>query len=377
MHVGFDITPLAGQRTGVGNYCYYLLKHLLRLSDSLGLADCRVTGFSASLTPPCLDGFESLQHRRLKIPTRALYKSWEWFRLPRIESLMPGIDVYHATNYFLPPARSVRRVVTFHDLAFIRRPELCSPKISGMFARNAGRFAAEADAVIACSESTRADTIELLGADPAKVVVAYEAVDEDFTPVDRAEAAEKLERAYGIRQPFLLFVGTIEPRKNLSVLVQAFSRIANEIPHTLVLAGGPGWNSQPVFKAVDQLGLRDRVVCTGFVSNHSDLAWFYSAADLFVFPSLYEGFGLPLLEAMTCGCPIAAAKTSSIPEVAGAAALYFDPSSPDDIAACIKKLLEDAPMRYSLVARGLVQAEKFSWQDCARATLDVYKRVAG
>jgi glycosyltransferase involved in cell wall biosynthesis len=377
MHVGFDITPLAGQRTGVGNYCYYLLKHLLQLPDSLGSAECRVTGFSASLTPPRLDGFESLRYRRLKIPTRALYKSWEWFRFPRIELLMPGIDVYHATNYFLPPARSARRVVTFHDLAFIRRPELCSPKISGMFARNAARFAAEADAVIACSESTRTDTIELLGADPAKVVVAYEAVDEDFAPIERAEAAAKLERTYGIRQPFLLFVGTIEPRKNLCALVQAFARIAGDIPHTLVLAGGPGWNSQPVFEAIEQLGLRDRVLCTGFVSNHSDLACFYSAADLFVFPSLYEGFGLPLLEAMTCGCPIGASNTSSVPEVAGEAALYFDPASPDDIAATIMRLIEDAPLRNSLVARGLAQAEKFSWDNCARATMDVYKRVIG
>ena len=377
MHVGFDITPLAGQRTGVGNYCYYLLKHLLRLPDLLRPAECRITGFSASLTPPRLNGFESLEYRRLRIPTRALYKSWEWFHRPRIESLMPGIDVYHATNYFLPPARSARRVVTFHDLAFIRRPELCSPKISGMFARNAGRFAAEADAVIACSESTRVDTIELLGADPGKVVVAYEAVDEDFAPVDRAEAAGKLERTYGIRQPFLLFVGTIEPRKNLCALVHAFAQLAGDIPHTLVLAGGPGWNSQPVFAAIDQLGLRDRVICTGFISNHSDLACFYSAADLFVFPSLYEGFGLPLLEAMACGCPIAASKTSSVPEVAGAAAVYFDPESPDEIARAVTKLLEDPPLRYSLVARGLVQAEKFSWDNCARTTMDVYKRVVG
>jgi glycosyltransferase involved in cell wall biosynthesis len=371
MHVGFDITPLAGQRTGVGTYCHYLLKHLLRIGE------CRVTGFSASLPPPRLDGFETLARRRLKIPTRALYASWERFRLPRIESLMPGINVYHATNYFLPPSRSVKRVVTFHDLAFIRWPELCSPKISGLFARNAARFAAEADAVIACSESTRADTIELLGADPGKVAVVYEAVDEDFAPVDRSEAASRLERAYGIRGPFVLFVGTVEPRKNLRALVEAFARIAGDVPHTLVLAGGPGWNSAPVFEAVERLGLGERVVCTGFVSNHSDLACFYSAADLFVFPSLYEGFGLPLLEAMTCGCPITAAKTSSIPEVAGAAALYFDPASPGDIAACIKSLLEDAPMRSGLAAKGLVQAAKFSWDTCAQATLDVYKRVMG
>jgi glycosyltransferase involved in cell wall biosynthesis len=326
---------------------------------------------------PRLNGFESLPLRRLKIPTRVLYKSWEWFGFPSIDTLMPGIDVYHATNYFLPPARAAKRVVTFHDLAFIRHPELCSPKISGMFARNAGRFAGEADAVIACSESTRADTVELLKADPAKVVVAYEAVDEDFMPVDRAEAAEQVARAYGIKQPFLLFVGTVEPRKNLRTLVQAFAQVAGEIPHKLVLAGGRGWNSEPVFEAIDRLGLQDRVVCTGFVGGHNDLACFYSAADLFVFPSLYEGFGLPLLEAMTCGCPIAAAKNSSIPEVAGAAAVYFDPHSPEDMADCIRKLLEDAPMRYSLVARGLVQAGKFSWDNCARATLDVYKRVMG
>ena len=369
MHVGFDITPLAGQRTGVGNYCHYLLKSLLRLGE----AD--ITGFSASLTAPCLNGFESLPLRRLNMPTRVLYKSWEWFRRPRIDTLMPGIDVYHATNYFLPPAGSARRVVTFHDLAFVKRPELCSPKISGLFARLAGGFAAEADAVIACSESTRKDTVELLGADPAKVAVAYEAVDEDFQPVERAKAAALLEKRHNIRQPFVLFVGTLEPRKNIPALVEAFAGLAKDIPHTLVLAGGQGWNSESVFDAIEQFGLRDRVVCTGFVSPHSDLALFYSAADAFVFPSLYEGFGLPLLEAMACGCPIAAANTSSVPEVAGPAAEYFDPEEPADIGRAVRKVLEDAPLRYSLVAHGLVQAAKFSWENCARDTLDVYRRV--
>lgn len=369
MHVGFDITPLAGQRTGVGNYCHYLLKGLLRLAEG------EITGFSASLAPPCLNGFESLPVRRLTVPTRGLYKSWEWFRRPRIDTLMPGIDVYHATNYFLPPARKARRVVTFHDLAFVKRPDLCSPKISGLFARLSGRFAGEADAVIACSESTRNDAIELLGAEPGKVVVAYEAVDEDFKPVERAEAAGLLEKRHHIKQPYLLFVGTLEPRKNLPALIEAFAGLAKDIPHTLVLAGGAGWGSAPVFGAIEKFGLNERVICTGFVSPHSDLALFYSAADAFVFPSLYEGFGLPLLEAMACGCPIAAANTSSVPEVAGPAALYFDPADPADIAGAVWKVLEDVSLRYSLVAHGLVQAAKFSWENCARATLDVYRRV--
>jgi len=294
---------------------------------------------------------------------------------PKVDVWLGGADIYHATNYFLAPTRTARRVLSIYDLAFMVAPELCSPKIAKVFAGHVSRFAREADAVIVCSESTRRDVLRCCDADPARVTVAYGAVDEDFRAVDRDEARCRVSARYALTKPYILSVGTLEPRKNLPVLLQAFARIAKEIPHTLVLAGGAGWNAGAIFETLSSLRLGDRIKRVGFVTSAEDLSALYSAADLFAFPSQYEGFGLPLLEAMTCGCPVVAADNSSIPEVTGDAASLCETDDIDAFAAALWSVLTDDIIRTRLIQAGHERVKYFSWRTCAEKTLAVYRKA--
>jgi glycosyltransferase involved in cell wall biosynthesis len=371
MRIGIDISPLRRPRTGVGNYCYYLIKHLLLQHPELDLR-----GFASGSAPLDLDDLASLPYRYIKIPTRALYAFSRVTGLPHVDSLLGGLDVYHATNYYLLNTRSARSAVTIHDLSFLSMPETSSPKIRKLFSASVPRFARSADAVIACSRSTANDITRFTGIDPAKVTVVYEAADECLVPWERGKAARHIAAKYNVETPFLLFVGTLEPRKNLPRLIQAFSRVRKCIPQKLVLAGPDGWMIEEVNAAISASGIGDRIARVGYVASVNDIAAFYSAADAFLFPSLYEGFGLPLLEAMKCGCPVVCANNSSLPEVAGEAALYVDAEDVDALAAAIEKAAADDAVRQDLAAKGRIQVTKFSWASCADETAAIYRRLA-
>lgn len=371
MRVGLDVSPITTSRTGVGNYCLYLLKHLMALGE-----DCAFSGFSSGLGEMDLAGFGgALHHRHVGLPTRVLYLVWNIFGAPRVDGLLGGLDVFHATNYFLPPVRDARRVVTIHDLSFMAVPELCSPRIVGPFARGVRRFCREADAILADSGSTKADIERFLEVDPAKITVAPIAVEDGLGPMDRGEAARRVEEGYGVGGPFLLFVSTLEPRKNVVGLIRAFELLAKDFPHSLVLVGPVGWNANEMFGAIERSEFGGRVHRTGFVSQ-GDLRAFYSAADVFVFPTHYEGFGLPLLEAMVCGCPVVTSDNSSVPEVTGEGALRCDSYDMEGFAALVGRVLSDGALRDSLVEKGREQAAGFSWERCARITMESYKKLA-
>ena len=369
MRIALDVGPITAMRTGVGNYCHYLLKHLL----ALGTGDVFL-GFSSGSVRVELGAMaHKVRCRHFPLPTRVVYRLWDHLAWPKVDTWLGGADIYHATNYFLAPTQSARRVVTIHDLAFMAAPELCSPKISGLFARHVGRFIQEADAVIACSESTKADILKFCPVDASKVRVVYEAVDEDFSAMDRDEARQRVQAQFALAEPYILFVGTLEPRKNLPLLLKAFARIANDVPHALVLAGGTGWNAGPIFETIELLKLADRVRLLGFVRTTTDLSALYSAADAFAFPSRYEGFGLPILEAMTCGCPVVAADNSSIPEVAGGAALLCPADDEKPFAKALRAAVSDEALRARLSDAGREQAKRFSWRLCAEQTMAVYR----
>ena len=370
MRIGIDISPITTTRTGVGNYCHFLLRHLLAIAP-----EHEFVGFSSGSARVDLGAMKTkVRHRHIPIPTRAMYAVWTALRWPKVDEILGGVDVYHATNFFLPPTRRAKRVLTIHDLAFLAMPELCSPAIVGPFSKGIRRFAAEADAILAYSESTKRDIVRLLDVDPKKIVAAPIAADPDLRPMPREAAQARLETQYGIKPPFLLFVGTLEPRKNVAGIIRAFSSIAGDIPHTLVLVGPEGWNAAAIIETIDRCRLEKRVVRPGFAPRE-DLPAFYSAADAFVFPTRYEGFGLPLLEAMTCGCPVITSDNSSVREVAGDAALYAPCDDIEAIASGIRRVIEDATLRESLVARGYAQISRFSWERCAQTTLEVYTRL--
>jgi glycosyltransferase involved in cell wall biosynthesis len=373
MRLGIDISPLAGSQTGVGRFCASLLGQLLARSEG-GL---KFMTFSSGLRKVELpEQAGDIPHRHVPLPTRLLYRAWSTLGVPRVDRLLGGVDVYHATNYFLPPTKSARRVVTIYDVAFLVNPGWCSPKVVKPFAEGVKRFVSEADAVLVCSETTKKDLIRITGVSGEKITVTYGAADEALAPLPREEATEGLLRRYGLETPFFLFVGTLEPRKNVRNLLEGFAALQGRIPrHHLVLVGAEGWGAGEVHDAVARFGLGARVHCPGYVPR-ADLAAFYSAAEAFVLPSWYEGFGLPVLEAMACGCPVIASNRASLPEVTGDAGILVDPSVPRDIAAALEQVALDEDRRAELVARGHERVRRFSWEATADATLAVYRSLA-
>ena len=365
--VGMDLSPLTRARTGVGHYTHRLIEHLLAAGGASYL------GFAAgrgAIEPGLESKLAGL--RRVPLPIRVLYASWSWTGRPRVDRLLGGVDVFHATNYFLPPVHKSKRVVTIHDLAFLKHPEWCSPKIRGTFSRNIGRFAREADALLTVSQAAKEDVVELLGVPEERITVTHNAVDGGLARVSRDDVASVLER-YGVRQPYVLFVSTLEPRKNVEGLLEAFAALLDDFPHTLVLVGQWGWGAEPILAALERPALRGRVHRVGYVARHADLGAFYSGADAFFFPSFYEGFGIPVLEAMTCGAPVVTSDRSALPEVAGDAARYVDPDDVEAMAAGLRAVLEDTALRERLREAGFARARKFSWADCAARTYAVYR----
>lgn len=376
LRVGYDVTPLAGRRTGVGNYTHAVLNHMLMRGEgfefrclSTGRNDVDLRSMVAEHDPATL-----ALHRHVPVPTRAMYKLWSWTGYPRADQLVGGADVYHATNYYLPPVKSARTVLSIYDLAFLKHPAWCSPKIVGPFSSAVRRFSGKADAIVACSEATRQDVVSMLGVPQDRVHVVHGAVADDFARTSRPAAVDLLAHHYNLKLPFALFVSTLEPRKNVEGMLRAFAQIARDVPHKLILVGGLGWGMRGFQSLVESLGLSGRVQMMGFVER-AHLPAFYAAADLFFFPSLYEGFGLPVLEAMTCGCPVITSNSSSLPEVGGDAAQYVDPADVDHMAATLRMVLESEPLRESMSRKGLAQAARFSWDASADATLNVYRSL--
>ncbi|MBC7222825.1 MAG: glycosyltransferase family 4 protein [Anaerolineae bacterium] len=313
------------------------------------------------------------------VPARSVpagYKPWRmavwWGQVLRVSfnRLVPGATLFHATEHLLPPLRDVPTVLTVHDLIFYLFPQYHKPLNYWYLRWTMPLYVRRADAVIAVSEATRQDLVRHYRVPPEKVRVIHEAAAPHFRPA-APEAVAQVRRRYGLPPRFALTVGTIEPRKNLPRLFRALAplRGAERIP--LVVAGGKGWLYEETFRTVARLGLEDQVSFLGYVPEE-DLPALYTAADLFVLPSLYEGFGLPVLEAMSCGAPVACSQAASLQEVAGDAARYFDPHDPEAMAEAIWALWADADLRAHLREQGLRRAAAFSWERAAHETLALY-----
>jgi len=371
VRVGIDVSPLVPGRTGVGNYVYYLLKYMLEQEDGIEFSGLAVTRSRVDLAGlPAAN----LPVKHIRMPTRLMYALWNRSALFPVERLVGDVDLYHGTNFYLPPARSAKLALTIHDLSFMVHPQYSSPKIVGPFSKHVRRFSQRADLILVYSEATRADLERLLDVPRDKIVAAPMAVDDCLAPVERDRARAEVGRRWGLHNPYILFVGMLEPRKNIPSILRAFDAIRDTVNHDLVLAGDKGWECREIFRLVDELGLRDRARFIGFVP-HTELAPLYSAADAFVFPSFYEGFGLPPLEAMKCGCPVVAADNSSMPEVLGDAALLVSADDWRALASSLENVLTDERLRSDLITRGLNRVQSFSWRRCAEQTIAAYRRI--
>ncbi|HOC68431.1 MAG: N-acetylgalactosamine-N,N'-diacetylbacillosaminyl-diphospho-undecaprenol 4-alpha-N-acetylgalactosaminyltransferase [Candidatus Hydrogenedentes bacterium ADurb.Bin101] len=366
MIIGIDITPVTHTPTGIGMYT----RHLIHELAAMACPDIFM-GFAAGIRP--LDRAHiPFPHRRIPLPSRLLFEIWERTGRPFADRILGGLEVFHAVNYTLPPLKKARGIITIHDLGFLRDPDWFSPKILKPFRRSILRHAQRAETIIAVSEATAADVSEQLGIDRERIRVIYEAADKSFHPIPRDLAAQRVKDALHIEGPYALFVGTVEARKNVTGLLAAFSKA--KMPHTLVIAGGYGWRSGEILAFGARLGLAERLRFTGYIPDRTLFPFLYSAADLFVFPSWHEGFGLPVLEAMACGCPVITSGTSSLPEVGGEAALYVEPADVDGLTRKMEAVAGDADLRAVMAGKGLERSRLFSWRQCAEETLACYHR---
>jgi len=354
---------------GINWYIYNLLRHLPRVAGQH-----RFTAYLSerrfSPEPPlavCLSRLPTV-----RAPVRIF---WEQAIQPLV-LLQAQVDLLHALAFVTPLLLPCPAVVTVYDLSFLRFPESFRP-LNRLYLRwFTGRSVRRARRVIAISESTRQDVVRFLGKPAEQVDVVYCGVDERFCTPDAAAIAA-FRRQKNLPERFILFLGTLEPRKNVVSLLEAYARLVaggSDPAPALVIAGGKGWFYEEVFAAVERLGLTDRVIFPGYVAEEEKPLW-YSAAQLFVYPSLYEGFGLPPLEAMACGTPVIVSNTSSLPEVVGEAGVTVPPTDVEALSEAMAAMLGDAAICADWQRRGRERAARFSWRETARQTVRVYERA--
>ena len=365
--IGIDGTPLLGPRSGVGNYTGRLFGALLAANPDW---ECLFYS-NRSLEP-----LEPALARAERFYSRLSLRRTVWMQclLPRlIRRSHPHLC--HFPNATAPLWPQAPFVITIHDASLFIYSH-CHPRTRLLSSRLALPLVARrAAAVITVSQHARRDLIRILDLPPEKVCVVYEAAPEHFRPVCDPRELERVRRKYRLPDHFLLYVGTLEPRKNLRRLVRAARQVRRYgFPHKLVLVGASGWQVDELHREVEACGMKDDVLFTGYVPD-DDLPALFSLATLFVFPSLYEGFGLPPIEAMACGTPVLSSNRSALPEICGDAAHLIDPEDEEELVESLIALLSDGERRAEMTARGLRQAATFSWQRAAQETASIYQSV--
>jgi glycosyltransferase involved in cell wall biosynthesis len=374
MRIGIDALPLTAPKTGVGHYTYELALALAALAPTSAFE------LAYPSSAPSLKVVEDNRPVRSnlsfeRVPVGQFGKHWWLIGLPRYIR-QRQLELFHGTNFDVPLRRRCATVVTIHDLSQLLHPETHSPRSVSRARRRLPLMMRTADAIIVPAESIKGEVCARSEVNPETVFVVPEAARVSFQPMD-AHEAEMVRQRLGVRERFLLAVGTIEPRKNLAVLLAAFNEVTRTQPGSdlqLVIAGGDGWLSGPLFEAIEKSPGRRRIVLTDYLHDH-DLRALYSSCSAFVYPSIYEGFGLPPLEAMACGAPVISSRIPTLIETLGDAPHFFDPRSAEELAAAIVGLTSDNVRREQRVRAGFVQAQKFSWEKTARLTWEVYAKA--
>lgn len=367
MKIGIDARLLTDNKTGIGTYTN-------RLITELAAADKEnqyvlYTDKEHEFNMP--DNFSiRLIPQRRRILWTNLYLPWYLSA--------DNIDIFHSVaNFEVPIMARCKIVVTIHDLIPLLYPELVPFRYRVLFRTLIKKAAERSKKVLTVSHSSKKDIIELLGINSDRVVVIYEAGHTQSPSILDKTTPDQIRERFKLCGRYILFVGVIEPKKNIPTLIKAFKllkRNGGGGDIKLVIAGGKGWFYDQVFTCVEELGLKNEVIFTGFVSKE-DLYQLYNGAELFVFPSLYEGFGLPPLEAMACGTPVVCSNTGSLPEVVGDAGIFVDPMDLNGWVEAMRGVLNNPSLQARMVEKGLERAKQFSWKKTAEETLKVYHEV--
>jgi glycosyltransferase involved in cell wall biosynthesis len=374
----YDISPAVHQGAGLARYAERLAARLLAEQGERVKLHLFYNAHSGHLPPAALRaapahtlGLGQLAWRLSVLASQAARRPYT--PIARIMAAERA-TLYHATEHLLPRL-AAPTVLTVHDLIFERYPQHHTARNRLFLHAAMPLFVAAANAIIAVSRHTRADLIELYGADPAKIHVVYEGVDERFQPAAAAEVA-RVRAAYSPDRPYLLMVGTLEPRKNHAAALRALARLkAHGWSHRLLLVGGQGWLFDPIRRQIEALGLSGDVHFAGYAPD-ADLPPLYTGAAAVLLPSLYEGFGFPVLEALACAAPVVCSNASSLPEVAGDAALLVAPEDDEALAAAVHLLLSQPQAAAALAEAGRRQAAGFRWDTCAQETVAVYESLS-
>ncbi len=365
MRIGIDAAPLVGDRGGVGWHTFHLLRALLNLKEDIEFVGYVRPGSLGRIRCEEWDGGLTLRWA----------EAGQW--AVRGMGARDGLDLYHGTNFKMQTTGRFGGIVTIHDMWMDRFPQY-SRKLFGQRSsfNRTKRSTWKARKVITVSEYSAHDIATLYDLPREKIVVVYNGVSDDFRPLSDLPAVAQLRQRFGWQtNRFILFAGGADPRKNHRTLLEAYAMRAAELQsHCLVMVGNPTHRFGDIQDTVKRLELDDRVVCVGHLSV-DELRVLYAHADVFTFPSLYEGFGMPVLEAMACGTPVITSTTTSLPEVAGEAAMLVDPQSPEQLANALVRVLHNASLRDELRAKGLERAKQFTWERAARETLSVYREI--
>lgn len=364
MRVGIDASRISiAQKTGTENYSYNLTRELVKDKKVEFVLYLMGPG-----VPDFVEGKDNVAVKRINFP-----RLWTQAGLAK-EVLMNPPDVLFVPAHTMPIIRrpGLKTVVTIHDLGAEFLPQYHKFPQKLYLNRTTEFVAKYATHLIAVSEATKKDLIKKLGVSPERVTVVYESWDREILHEPSSEEILRVKKEYRFEKPYLLFVGTIQPRKNLERLIEAFAKA--KIKEDLVLAGKSGWMNESIYMAARKLGVAGRVKFLGHVPNE-DLPGLYGGSTAFVFPSLYEGFGIPVLEAMACGAAVLTSSTTSLAEVGGDAALYVDPESIASIKVGMEEIVSNGKLRDRLLSKGKLQVQKFSWEKAAKETLEVLRKT--
>ncbi|MGD8804963.1 MAG: glycosyltransferase family 1 protein, partial [Chloroflexota bacterium] len=365
------------QGAGIGRYTRELVREVVATNqnDTFALFSARQP---AELpVPEPIPVAPNVSYHEAPISERWLYRLWYRLQLPvRVEWFTGRLDLFHSPDFVLPPVNdAIPTLLTVHDLSYLHFPETFTPALVNYLNKVVPRSVGRASHILADSEATRRDIVERYNVPVERITVLYSGVGERFKPVNNEARLRRVREKYGIgKRPYILSVSTLQPRKNYEMLIRAFKDIAATRPHNLVIAGGKGWLYERVTEEIRLQGLNDRVLLIGFADDE-DLPALYSGASLFAYPSLYEGFGLPLLEAMACGVPVLNSNASCLPEVAGKATRQLPPDDQAAWTQAMNSLLADSGQRSRMVAAGFLQARKFTWTRAAQALNEIYHRL--
>lgn len=373
MRIGIDATALPQEPVGAGIYIINLLRGLAEQNKEYELVF-----FLQESAHDYLGTIENSRLHKVVLPDKNPLGRliWEQMALPNLVK-RHKIDLLHSLHYTRPFFLPCASVVTFHDLTFYLFPEMHMRSKQFFFPLAIQMSARKADALIAVSKSTRQDSIRLLHVPEGKIFTVQLGVDKSFHPIVDDDLRKKFVKDYKLPEKFILYVGLVEPRKNLPLLIRAFKALVDaRFSYQLVIVGRLGWMYQEVFNQVEILKLKDKVTFTGYVPRQS-LPIVYNLADLFVYPTLYEGFGLPVLEAMACGTPVVTSNVSSLPEIVGDAGVLVIPDDEDSLVQAMRTVLTDRDLQKTLAEKGLFRSKDFSWKRTVKETLQVYQHVLG